>query len=67
MHAWSMHAVVAAFHIYAPLGEDVAKRRGWIVMEISLLIMEKSWNHGFEFLCECCIGLHGLIWQVCNS
>ena len=41
------HAVVAAFHIYAQRGKDVAKRGGWrlcikIVIEISLLIME---NH----------------------
>ena len=26
----------------------------WIVMEISLLIMEKSWNCVFEFLWEPC-------------
>ena len=42
------HAVVAAFCIYAQLGEDAAKRefggRALIVMEITLLIMEKSWN-----------------------
>ena len=50
MHAWSMHAVVAAFHIYVPLGEDVAKTRGWIVMEITLLIME---NHGIVVLNFC--------------
>ena len=31
MCAWSvyMHAVVAAFHIYAHRGEDAAKRGGW--------------------------------------
>ena len=37
------HAVVAAFRIYAQHGEDAAKRESWIVMEITLLIME---NHG---------------------
>ena len=43
------HAVVVAFRIYAQRGEDAAKRGGWslgilkIVMEITLLIME---NHG---------------------
>ena len=43
------HTVVAAFHIYSQRGEDAAKRGGWrpfnlIVIEITLLIMEKSWN-----------------------
>ena len=42
-----MHAVVAAFHIYAQRGEDAAKTRGWRpcikVMEITSLIME---THG---------------------
>ena len=49
------HAVVAAFHIYAQHGEDDAKGGGWrpcIVMEITSLIMEKSWNCVFEFLWE---------------
>ena len=44
------HAVVAAFRIYAQRGEDAAKRsRALIVMEITLLIMDKSWNCVFEF------------------
>ena len=50
------HAVVAAFCIYSQRGEVAAKRGGWslylIVMEITLLIMEKSWNCVFEFLWE---------------
>ena len=50
------HAVDAAFLIYVQRGEDAAKRGGWrrciILMEITLLIMEKSWNYFFEFLCE---------------
>ena len=41
-HMVYMHAVVAAFHIYAQCGEDAAKTNK-IVMEITLLIME---NHG---------------------
>ena len=50
-----MHAVVSTFSILAQLGEDAAKKRGLeavhIVMEITLLIMEKSWkNHGIVFL-----------------
>ena len=44
------HAVVAAFHIYAQCCEDAAKME--IVMEITLLIMEKSWNGVLEFLWE---------------
>ena len=48
-----MHAVVAAFHIYAQGGEDAAKTRGWRpcikVMNITSLIMEKSWNCVFDF------------------
>ena len=50
------HAVVAGFRIYAQRGEVAAKGRlesaHYIVMEITLLIMEKSWNCVFEFLWE---------------
>ena len=46
---------VAAFRIYALRGEDAAKRGGW--MEITSLIMEKSWNCVFEFLWEPCLGV----------
>ena len=50
-----MHAVVAAFRIYAQCGEDAAKTRGWrpwikLVMEITSMIME---NHGIVFLNFC--------------
>ena len=60
------HAVVAAFYIYAQGGEDAAKRGGWrpalkIVKEITLLIMEKSWNCDFEFLWEPCYIWHSLL------
>ena len=44
---------VAAFHIYAQLGEEAAKRMEamhLIVMEITLLIMN---NHGIVFLIFC--------------
>ena len=50
---------VDAFCIYARHGADAAKRGGWrpcikMVMEITLLIMEKSWkNHGIVFLNIC--------------
>ena len=47
-------AVVAAFHIYAQGGEVAAKSGHQIVMEIALLIMEKSWNCVFEYLWETC-------------
>ena len=51
------HAVDAAFRIYAQRGEDAAKRGGWkpcikLSWEITLLIMEKSWNCIYEFLWE---------------
>ena len=60
MHAWSrsMHITVSAFRIYAQRGEVVAKRGGWKpckIMEITLLVMEKSWNCVFIFLWEPCV------------
>ena len=66
------HAIVAAFRIYAQRGEVAAKRGGWsqlesvhkIVMEITFLIMGKSWkNHGncaFEFLWDSYSHSYGL-------
>ena len=50
-----MHAVFAAFHIYAQRGEDAAKMRGWRLCiknshGITSLIME---NHGIVFLNFC--------------
>ena len=42
----------------AQYGKDDGKRGGWRqcikVMEITLLIMEKSWNGVFKFLLEPC-------------
>ena len=50
-----MHAVVAAFRIYAQRGENAmltgevgVHGTTWMIMEI----MEKSWNCVFEFLWE---------------
>ena len=39
--------------------EDAAKRGGWMIMEITLLIMEKSWSFVFEFLWEPCKEIAG--------
>ena len=42
---------VAAFRIYAYSDDNAAKRRRWRpYMEITLKIMEKSWNCVFRFL-----------------
>ena len=45
------YITVAAFHTYANGAEVASKRGGWrpIVMEITLLIMEKSWNCVLNF------------------
>ena len=57
-HAY-LNKLLAAFRIYAQHGEDAAKK-GRLeamhqkVMEITLLIMKKSWkNHGIVFLNFC--------------
>ena len=53
-----MHAVVAAFRIYAQRGEDAAKTRGWKMAFNShgnyIVDHGKSWkNHGIVFLNSC--------------
>ena len=55
------YITVAAFIIYTHLGEDATKRGDWrpcilkIVIEITWLIMEKSWDCAFKFLWEPCV------------
>ena len=59
------YITVAAFSVYALHGEDAVKRGGWrrqIFMEITSLIMEKSWNCVFEFLFEPCCNLCTYKW-----
>ena len=52
------HTIVAAFHIYAQCGEDVAKRGGWkrTLNSHGNYIVDhgKSWICDFEFLWEPC-------------
>ena len=48
------YITIAVFHIYAQSGEEMKmplkEAMHLIVMGITLLIMEKSWNCVFEFL-----------------
>ena len=45
------YITVAAFHIYAERDEDASKKGGWRPCEITLFIMEKSWNCFFFNFC----------------